>query len=314
MKKWLKDNLRSYDIVHLHTFRSYQNVLICDFCNIYRIPFIVQAHGSVPYIGKQWLKIFYDHIWGRKTLATSSKLIAITRTESDYYRMIGVNKSRIEIIPNGINLSEYKDFPAKGEFRKRYSIGNDEKVALYIGRLHKSKNIDLLIDAFGEILKKRNDVKLLIAGTDSGYKLKLEELIRALGIKENVVFTGFISNHEKFCAFIDADVFVTPSFSGFPITFLEACATGTPLVTTVKGDNLGWVHKNVGYVVEDNKYKLAEAIINIINNEQLKQKFGDIGKFLVENEFNWDKIINSIITTYSECIANWRADENLSYR
>ena len=63
-----------------------------------------------------------------------------------------------------------------------------------------------------------------------------------------------MSEKEKITIFVDADVFVTPSFSGFPVTFLEACACSTPIITTNKGDELDWIHNKVGYVVEYNKY------------------------------------------------------------
>lgn len=148
------------------------------------------------------------------------------------------------------------------------------------------------------MIKKLNNVKLVLVGPDDGYQNKLSLLIDKLDINDKVLFTGFVDIKEKKSAFVDSDVFVTPKYYGFPITFLEACICGIPIVTTRNGDLLDWLDNKVGFVVEYKKDKLNDAIFKVINNIKLKQKFSNAGKKLVISDFTWEKVIEKIEHIY----------------
>lgn len=302
MKKWLNTNLRHFDLVHMHDFRSYQNKIVHFYAIKYNIPYILQAHGSVlPFFQKKRLKTFFDQFFGYAILKNTSKVIALTNTEVEQYKKMGVDGNKIEVVPNGIDLSEYNALSERGEFRRKHWIKYDEKIILYVGRLHRSKGIDLLVKAFSEISKELGDVRLVLVGPDDGYKSVLENLIQELKVMDKVLFTGFVTKDEKISAFVDADVFVTPSFSGFPVTFLEACACNTPIITTNNGDELDWIHNKVGYVVEYDKDLLRDSIFKVLSDEELRRKFGLEGKQLIRECFEWSSIIKKIEKVYERC-------------
>lgn len=220
---------------------------------------------------------------------------------------MGVDENKIEIVPNGFSLSDYKKLPEKGEFRKKHSISNNEKIILYVGRLHKSKGIDLLVKAFAYAKNEIDNVRLVLIGPGNEYESELKELARTLKVDDKIMFAGFVTIDEKMKAFVDADVFVTPRFSGFPITFLEACACGTPIITTNKGDELDWIDEKVGYVTDFNENKVGDAILKIIGDEQLRLKFGNECKSVIEIYFSWDKIVEKLEEIYSGCCKeNWK--------
>jgi glycosyltransferase involved in cell wall biosynthesis len=171
-----------------------------------------------------------------------------------------------------------------------------------LGRLHKSKGIDLLIEAFSELTTELDNVKLMLVGPDDGYMLTLEKRAEELKIKDKTIFTGRVPEKEKLMAFIDADVFVTPRFYGFPSTFLEAIACGVPIITTNEGDKLEWIHNNVGYVTDYNRDQLKDAILNILTNDKIRQEFGKKAKSLVREEFNWSKIAGQLETVYLDVV------------
>jgi len=303
IKKWLEKNLKKFDIIHLHNYRSYQNVVIRSFAVKYGIPYIVQAHGSVlPFFKKQNLKKLYDLVWGDKILENSSKLIALTDTESEQYQTMRVPKNKIKIIPNGLDFKEFENLPNRGEFRRKYQITDDCKIILYIGRLHGTKGLDLLIDAFHKVIKEKINCKLVIIGPDDGYLTQIQSKANYLGLQNKIKIIGFIPNNEKIQALVDSNVFVTPSFSGFPVTFLEACACGLPIITSTHGDNLDWIDNNVGFVVEYNPSRLKDAIFKIIDDEALSRKFSNQGKQLVAEQFNWNAICDQIEMHYREVI------------
>jgi glycosyltransferase involved in cell wall biosynthesis len=303
MKKWLAENINNYDIIHLNAARGYQNNIVYKYAKKYSIPYVLQAHGSVlRIVERQRLKKMYDLVWGNEILREASKVIALSYSEAEAYKVMSVNEDKIEILPNGIDLSKFSDLPKNGEFRKKYSLRDSEKIVLYLGRLHKSKGIDLLIEAFSELITRLDNVKLMLVGLDDGYQPALEKRAEELKIKDKIIFTGLVSEEEKMMAFIDADVFVTPRFYGFPITFVESCACGLPIITTNEGDKLDWIHNKVGYVTDYNRDQLKDAILNILTNEKIRQEFGKKAKSLVCEEFNWLKIAGQVETVYIDVV------------
>ena len=122
-------------------------------------------------------------------------------------------------------------FPHKGSFKTKYGIGPDEKVILFLGRIHKIKGIDLLIDAFYELSKEMDNIRLVIAGPDGGFLDTLKKQAVALKIQEKIIFTGMIDTTDKLAAYVDAEVYVLPSrYEAFGLTVLEAWACGTPVL------------------------------------------------------------------------------------
>ena len=198
------------------------------------VPYIVQAHGSVmPFYQKTWLKKLFDKLWGNNILKDASKVIALTETELEQYKKMGVREDKIEIIPNGINLSNYQNLPEKGEFKKKYGIDEDEKIILYLGRINKIKGIDMLIEAFSDISNDLKKIKLVIVGPDDGFLKYLKEMSIDLELSDRVLFTGPLYKENKLEAYRDAYVYVLPSvYEAFPNTVIESCACRTPVIIT----------------------------------------------------------------------------------
>jgi glycosyltransferase involved in cell wall biosynthesis len=298
-----RTKIKKFDIIHIHEHRTILAVIVYHYAKKNNVPYIVQAHGSVmPFYQKTWLKKLFDNLWGNNILKNASKVIALTETELKQYKKMGVLEDKIEIIPNGINLSNYQNLPEKGEFKKKYGIDKDERIILYLGRIHKNKGIDLIIKAFPNLLKNYKNVKLVVVGPDGGFLKSLIKLTNTLNLEDKVLFTGPLYENEKDEVYIDANIFVTPNYSGFPLTFLESCIYGLPIITTNKGDELNWIDNNVGYVVGYNEYELAQAMINILSDDDLKNKFGLNGNNLVRTKFNWQIISKYIEKIYIEVL------------
>ncbi|NQE54754.1 D-inositol-3-phosphate glycosyltransferase [ANME-1 cluster archaeon GoMg3.2] len=302
MKKWLKTNIKNFDVVHMHNFRTYQNSIVHYYANKYGISYILQARGDIPFVYKQRLKKIYDWIWGYKILKDAPKAIALTKIEAEDYKKWGVDDDKIEIVPNGIDLSEYDNLPKSGEFRKKYSIRADEKVILYLGRIHKIKGIDLLVRAFADLVKELDDVRLVIVGPDDRFLSTLKSQIEDLKIGDKILFIGPLFEKDKLKAYVDADVYVLPSvYEVFGNTVLEACACGTPVIVTDRCGIADFVDK-LGCVVGYNKNQLRDAIIKILSDEGLRGRFGEAGRRLVMEEFDWDGIVRKIEGVYEDCV------------
>lgn len=299
MKIWLEKNLKDYDIIHLHTYRSYQNAVAHMIALKYTIRYIVQAHGSVlPFFERQILKKLYDFVWGHNILSDAGKLIAVSKEEKDQYLKMGMPQNKIEIIPNAIDISDYLDLPEKGTFRKKYGIGSNEKIILYLGRIHRIKGIDLLIKAYSKLLKKEKNIKLVIIGPDEGYLNSLEQLISSLKIHNTIIFTGPLYNKDKYAAFIDADFFVMPSYYEiFGNSLIEALYFEIPSIVTT-GCSIAELLREVVYVIEPNDDAIVTALSTLINDDQRADIMRKKGRKIVQEKFEISKIAQKFEEIY----------------
>lgn len=301
-----KEEIKKFDVIHLHDYRTFQNVVIAHYAKKYDVPYVLQAHGSLPRIGS-WrrLKWFYDVLFGYRLLRDAAKVIALSQTEAEQYRRMGVPDEKIAIIPNGIDLSEYANLPPKGSFKKKYGIDEDKKVVLYLGRIHKTKGIDILVKAYALLMNGMNfkDAVLVIAGPDDGYLGKLEELITAFRMEKDVLVTGPLYGRDKLEAFVDADVYVLPSrYEIFGMTVLEAYACGKPVIASKVGGlkNLV-VNGETGLLFEPGSIEqLTENIIYLLNDRDKAKKMGLKGKRFVEENFAIEKVAVHLEKVYSE--------------
>ncbi len=304
----IKRRISNFDIIHLHNVRTFQNVIIHHYAKKYDIPYVVQARGSLlTFFHKGWQKRIFDVIWGHGILEDASKLIALTPIEAAQYRNTGINEGKIEIIPNGIDLSEFNNLPERGEFRRKYGLGDNQRIILFVGRIHKAKGLNLLVRAFAELSRLLENIKLVIVGPDDGYLPSLKKLIADLEISNELLFTGYLDGEDKVEAYVDADVFVLPSiYEIFGNVVLEACACGTPVVITDHCGIADAIDGQAGLVVPYDKKALGKAILEILSDEKRRQEFGERGKSLIRQQFDWLKIAEQIEHTYASCISSGR--------
>lgn len=297
---YIKNNLNAFDLAHLHDVRSFQSVVTRRYAKKNGVPYVLQPHGSYlgTFEGKKltWL---LDNVCSFKVLRDSNRVIALNKTEAAYYERRGIAAEKIDIVPNGIDVSNYGQALVRGRFRKKFGIRKDELVMLYVGRIARTKGLDLLLEVFSDVKNRLPTTKLVLVGPDDlGFESTLKKRAKNLKIEGSTLFTGLVSESDKINAYIDADVFVTPSFTGFPLTFLEACACGTPLITTRNGDPIEWIDGHVGIVTDYDKTELTEAIIRILSDDKIKVKFKDNCRMLIEKQFAWPKIVDKIEEVY----------------
>lgn len=303
-KGWLSKNIRDFDIIHLNGARSYQNNIVLKYATEYGVPYVLQPHGSILRIFEiKYLKLIYDLVWGNNILMNSSRVIALHQLEEEQIKSRGIVENKIDIVPNGIDLMEFSDLPQRGQFRRKYNINKNKKIILFLGRLHKIKGLNLLLKVFSELNEYIEETLLIVVGYNDGLLESLQKQVAYLRLIDKVIFTGPLCGNEKLEAFIDADVYVLPSiYDTFPLTIMEACACGIPVVTTDRCGIANIVKDKVGYVVEYNSDQLRQALIDLLTDDDLRKKFGMEGERLVKEEFNWHKIILKLEKTYQDAI------------
>ena len=298
-----KEEVGKFDVIHLHEYWTFQNIVVAHYAKKHNIPYVLQAHGSLlRTTAKQRLKWIYDVLFGYRVLRKASKVIALSQTEAQQYKDIGVPEEKIAIIPNGINMSEYNDLPRKGSFKKKFTINDDEKIVLYLGRIHRIKGIDILVETFADVIEKLGDVKLVVVGPDDGYLDEVERLIKALQIENNVLMLGPLYGKDKLKAYIDADVYVLPSrYETFPMSVLEAVACGTPVILTENCGVKEYFRDKVGLVVKPDSENLSEALLEILLDKR-KQGFFRRNSKIVIGSFNISKTVSKLEEVYERMV------------
>lgn len=306
MKKKMKKEIKNFDIVHINDYRCYQSILVNRYCKKYDVPYIVQARGSLPVMmGNKFFKRVFDRIWGYRFLKQASKVIPLSKFEAEQYKQMGVNEDNIEIIPNAIRFAEYEKLPKKGLFRKKYGIDSDKYIILFLARINEIKGVELLTKSFLILRNKIKNVKLVFVGPDDGYMGQLKSLIKNLKLENDVLFTGLLYDEDKLEAYVDSDIYVLPSkYEIFGNTIVEACACGTPVVVTETCAIADLVNNRVGLSVPYDEKKLAEAIEILLIDEKLRNKFGQNGRKMIEDEFDIHLINKKIESLYKKVINN----------
>ena len=300
MMNKLKNDINNFDIIHIHDTRTFPTIMTNYFSNKFKIPQIIQLHGTLTSITKDKFKMKYlfDKIFLKSIIDNSRKIIVLNDSVKDKCISKGISETKISVIPNGVNLSKYRNPLLKGKFKEKYNIDDNKNIILYLGRIHESKKINLLIKSIKLLQKEDKNILLIIAGPDDGYLNDIKNMINKYELTNNVLITGIISENEKISAFIDSDVFVTPCFYGFPLTFLEAMACGLPIVTTIAGDYINGNNNIMGYVTEDNYVSIKKGISDILYDDDIKFFFKKNALKNIEN-YDWKNITKNLISLYN---------------
>lgn len=275
---------RSPDIVHVHLFHASRfgamAAYLAGIRRIVRTKHNVSEPGTKP--GKR------DRVWSVLYRLILIRTVAVSKA-------IGAEINTPYVIYNGVDTNYFDPGAINPVERQECFRGFDVKGGPLIGisaRLTKQKGHNILLNAFGHLLKQWPDALLLIAG-DGEERCALENLALELGISANVRFLGSIRNVREFLSILD--LFTHPSlFEGLGISVIEAMSMELPIVAT-KVDGLAELVSDgvEGILVEpDNPKVLAEAIDRILMDPELGKELGRRARERAINQFSLQTMIN----------------------
>ena len=305
----VRKDIKNFDIIHIHEYRTVLAIVIHYYAKKYKVPYILQPRGYIPTTTKSKQKKIFDVLFGYSIFKDASKIIASSKIESEQYRSVfhEIDANKIVHVSNSINLTPYVNLPKKGDFKKKYSINTNEKMVLFLGRLHEIKGINLLVEAFSDLKHKNKNIKLVVAGPDDGHIDDIKSIVKKFDIEDDVIFPGAIFGKDKISAYIDSDVFVLPSkYESFGNVVLEAMACGTPVIVTNNCGVSEWIDVDAGYIIEYNVNQLSNAMNEILSDELLKIKLSGNGKNLVRRKFDLNNNINEIEKIYDYTISAFK--------
>lgn len=254
----------------------------------YHSDIIRQKRAMIVY--KPLLKRFLKNI--DQIFVTSPPLLESSKYLSPF-------QNKCTIAPLSINPSENIGC---GKKRIELPCDEDKPIVLFVGRLNYYKGVKYLIEAASEI-----DAVFLIVG-DGAQRKQLERLTQKKNISNHVHFLGFIDDDSLKKYYSAADIFVLPSVEpseAFGIVQLEAMINKTPVINTALRTGVPWVSKDgvTGLTVQPRDSEaLANAIITLLENDQMRRIYGKNAKNRVLEQFTDERLIDTVLQTYERLI------------
>ena len=235
-----------------------------------------------------------DHILA-DSQATKIDLIAEWNTPAE----------KVTVLPCGVNPSfrPITDPQLLAAIRSRYGLG-DGPFVLSVGTLQPRKNYVRLIRAFAPLATRYSDLSLVIGGGKGWRYNEIFEEPDRLGIKDRVIFPGFIADDDLPAVYCSATIFTYPSlYEGFGMPVLEAMACGTPVVTSDRS-SLPEVSGDAGLLVNPLDEKAMTASMErLLANPSLCQELIIRGRRQA-SRFSWGRAAEQLLEVY-----DWLLDE-----
>ncbi|WP_432737878.1 glycosyltransferase [Maridesulfovibrio sp. FT414] len=266
------------------------------------------VHGTYHTAFPQYVRAFTDDtgledmvwkfmIWFYNQLDT---VFVPSEATGDELAEKGVDVRKIKVYPRGVDIKRFTPEKRNGFYSGRFRVKEAVKL-LYVGRVSREKNLDVLTEAFRTISPIRPELHLVVVG-DGPYQAEMRERLEGYP----VTFTGYLDGEELAQCYASSDVFVFPSATDtFGNVVLEAQASGLPVIVTDFGgpcENI--IEDKTGLIVEaGNSDALARAIVRLSDHPELLQYMKHSARVYTENR-SFD----------AEFLKTWTMYEDLSRR
>ena len=298
-----------YDIVHCHSFRHPHTDISATVAKLAGPRSVLTSHSPFHPPGVRLplarsLVQVYDGLLAPITLKAYDAIISLTPAESAELQSLGAPRRRISVIPNGVD-GKYFDSPAS------HSASDSgwpvaDRMLLYLGRINRTKGLDVLVRAFSQTAAAHPDAQLVIAGPTTSpqeveFRGALELLTKSLRLEKRVLFTGRLSEEDKVAMIRSSLALVLPSlYEPFGIVILEAAALGRPAVAT-STDGPGSIIRqgtNGLLVPPGDVDGLAAALSRVLSEPDLLGSMSAQAREVAEG-YRWERIVDKIAGAYS---------------
>lgn len=230
-------------------------------------------------------------------------------TKKILMKELGISSKKIVLIYHGVDTKIFTLEQKNKELRKELEL-LDSPTIISIRQLEPIYDVESLIKSIPLVLNKLPKSKFVIAGKGS-QEAYLRRLTKSLEVDGNVNFVGQILHDELPKYLASSDVYVSTSLSdgGIAVSTLEAMACELAPVVTAVGDNRKWIKDGEnGFVVPiKNPEALAEKIIYLLENEDIRKKFGKINRKIIEEKQNYYEEMEKMENIYKELIERYKS-------
>jgi len=304
MHRWLDENVRHFDIVHLFDARTMLNAWAAHAAVAANVPFVLSVWGSLPR-GSGWrslIKARYDRAHGDVLYGRAAALLAQNDHEARLYEEYGGDRARVVLWPLGVDADEFAALPPRGRLRAKLGITDTAPLALFVGRINELKGVEPLVRAFADA--KVAGAHLAIVGRDDGALADSQRLAQRLGVADRVHFPGPMYERDAIAAYVDCDLFcITPThFEETSLASLAACACRRPVLIN---DRCGipWLDQyDAGVCVNDDERAIRHALSTLLSDRPRLERMGANARRMVEERFFATRIVDQAEHIYREAV------------
>lgn len=286
------------DLVHLHLQNHYTPAILLS-----RIPYILTSWGM------EVLTLPNDDILvkalGRTAAWKAHKITVDANILKQIWTQMGIPQGKIQIIPFGVDLRIFNPNIDGSAIRKKLEIKKDDVVLISTRALRNHHyNVESFIKAMPLILKSCSNAKFIVKG-EGPLESYLKKLTKKLGISDKVHFVGLVSHSEHAKYLGAADIYVSTSFvDTTSVSLLEAMACGlAPVVTDIEGNREWITNDKNGFLFQPRNHEdLAAKAIQLINDEQLRRKFGENCHEKAAQKASWTDCVARMEHIYNEIL------------
>ena len=294
------------DIIHTIGIRSFQSFIAALVAKKKKIPLFVSDQGGLtthPDLQTRnvWTGILYkiQSPMIRFVIGQAKKIIVANEYEKKIFSKLA-DENKIEVVRNGINLENMK---SSVDFKKKYAINHD--YFLFLGRFHKVKGIDMLLEAINLIKNHplMSNVKLVIMGVDFGFEGEMLKMIKEMRLANMIKVIKNPPREDVIAAYKESEFLVLPSrWELSPLTPLEGFAFKKPTISTKAHGIPYTLHdRKDSILVETGNYKeLSDMIIELLNDKKKCAQLGMEGYLFVHKECNSKKMAQQILNIYEK--------------
>ncbi len=209
--------------------------------------------------------------------------------------------TKTTLLPTGVDPIAKASAADINTFKKDHGIAKKDHVLLYVGRLSREKNLDLLIEAFEHVARAHENVKLMFIG-DFDYRESLEQHAAARGLAEKILFPGRIEREKLDVAYGSSDIFLFPSTTDTQgLVVHEAAGAGLPLILCDPEVSEVFIAGETGLLSTNNARDMAKQITTLLDDAKLRKRLGENAKKRAA-EFTEIGQMQKLEKLYQKCI------------
>ena len=240
----------------------------------------------------------YLSTMARMSARRADRVIAVSEsTKRDVVRILKVPAERVEVVHNAVEPI-FRPLPPETVRAFREAHGLPERYILYVGTLEPRKQLPALLRAYARA-RRDHDLPCLVVGGGKGWGYEgIFRLAEELGLKDSVVFPGFLPLADLPLWYNGAGLFAYPSrYEGFGLPVLEAMSCGTPVVTTAASSLPEIAGDAASYVQPGDVDGLAQALASLLEDDARRADLGRRGLARAA-EFSPESMIRRTVAIY----------------
>jgi glycosyltransferase involved in cell wall biosynthesis len=250
---------------------------------------------------------WFLRIFEEQMLERANKIIAVSDfTRRELHRFYALDESKIRVIHNGVDIDKFKPALDKRKAKVELGFSPDDIAILSVGRLYARKGLFTLIESMPRVVNRFKNAKFIISG--KGQSNEMKKLIahaERLGVRDNIVFTGYYPDKKLSKLYQAADVFAFSTFyEHHPFAVLEALSTQLPVVTT----NVGGIPETItdgknGFMCQPfNPTEFSDRILYLLEHPEAAQEMAFQARKTIEERFDWRIVVQKVLKVYDEAL------------